>query len=451
MPRYQKVLLLTGGIVSALLSLIVLVLNLIPEHSPATRRKIERHVQSLKQKGIPVTAGDLARVYPDPERSQNAELLLTNCYRLLVKPKPMARILFMGADVPKGTNRIPAEVQADTREFLMANRAALEAFPAAWPSGTRFPNGWNGGFTNLNFVDLVAFRQLVLTLAASACFEAEERHTEQSVEAVMKEIRLLEAVPSTFLVTHMIKRAGQGAMAQSVERLLNVCDLTEEQLLGIQGKLSSGEERGMEKAFATERCQGIGFFETLIQAEDHAGVHLKADIALFHRLRRLVHLDPPVITLEDVVLYLESMDKLLSVFPLALEERVLFLRTNHIRADLEKGSHSLFLRLVLPNWEQVLSKDIKVLTQLRVLEAALAIERYRLKNQKMPEDLKELVPQFVAVAPKDPYTGNMLRFKKMEIGYMVWSVGPNGNDEAGRSDAPQVEKEIDDIVIRIQR
>jgi hypothetical protein len=59
------------------------------------------------------------------------------------------------------------------------------------------------------------------------------------------------------------------------------------------------------------------------------------------------------------------------------------------------------------------------------------MERYRLANGVLPDSLGDLVPRFVDVVPADPYDGRPLRYQKLTKGYVVYSVGEDGNDDGG--------------------
>jgi len=48
-----------------------------------------------------------------------------------------------------------------------------------------------------------------------------------------------------------------------------------------------------------------------------------------------------------------------------------------------------------------------------------------------------------ALLPVDPFTGQPLRFRKLETGYVVYSVGENGVDDGG--------EEEKDITFRVFR
>jgi hypothetical protein len=68
----------------------------------------------------------------------------------------------------------------------------------------------------------------------------------------------------------------------------------------------------------------------------------------------------------------------------------------------------------------------------RVAQTALALERWRLTNGgKLPESLFALLPQFMPAVPTDPFDGQPLRFRQTETGYVVYSVGPDANDDGG--------------------
>jgi hypothetical protein len=69
--------------------------------------------------------------------------------------------------------------------------------------------------------------------------------------------------------------------------------------------------------------------------------------------------------------------------------------------------------------------------KIRETQAALAVERYRLVNGKLPNQLSDLVPTFLPAVPSDPFDGKPLRYKTLTIGYVVYSVGDDRQDNGG--------------------
>lgn len=70
--------------------------------------------------------------------------------------------------------------------------------------------------------------------------------------------------------------------------------------------------------------------------------------------------------------------------------------------------------------------------KLRLLIADLAVRAYQLKYGKLPESLDAVVPEFVPAVPRDPFGSGPMRYRKLEKGYILYSVGPDGDDDSGR-------------------
>jgi hypothetical protein len=74
----------------------------------------------------------------------------------------------------------------------------------------------------------------------------------------------------------------------------------------------------------------------------------------------------------------------------------------------------------------------------RAAITALAVERYRIQHDgKLPQQLSDITPELLAEIPSDPFDGKPLRFKKLPVGFVVYSVGPkqvNGGDERPHRD-----------------
>lgn len=62
---------------------------------------------------------------------------------------------------------------------------------------------------------------------------------------------------------------------------------------------------------------------------------------------------------------------------------------------------------------------------------AIAIERFKLANGRLPEALDELVPEFIAQIPLDRVTGQPVKFVVKGDDPLIYSVGTNGIDNGG--------------------
>lgn len=105
-----------------------------------------------------------------------------------------------------------------------------------------------------------------------------------------------------------------------------------------------------------------------------------------------------------------------------LEKRNFVLHADHIMA-----------RLIVPAMKQISSNALLAQARARQAVAAIALERFYLKNTQYPARLDELVPEFLPAVPLDSFDGKPMRFRLSESGrYLLWSVGFDGKDDAGK-------------------
>jgi hypothetical protein len=69
--------------------------------------------------------------------------------------------------------------------------------------------------------------------------------------------------------------------------------------------------------------------------------------------------------------------------------------------------------------------------RLRCVATLLAVERFRLARGHWPVTLDELVPAQLARVPTDPFDGKPLRYRRLADGVVIYSIGPDGRDDAG--------------------
>jgi type II secretory pathway pseudopilin PulG len=111
-------------------------------------------------------------------------------------------------------------------------------------------------------------------------------------------------------------------------------------------------------------------------------------------------------------------------------------------------------KLLLPPFQSAVIKEANSLAQVRLAQTALAIERFRLAHGQLPDKLDELVPQFLAAVPDDPFDGQPLRYHHLVKGYVIYSVGSDGEDNGGRErpvNVKSTDKTHYDITFTVER
>jgi hypothetical protein len=97
--------------------------------------------------------------------------------------------------------------------------------------------------------------------------------------------------------------------------------------------------------------------------------------------------------------------------------------------------------------------ESRCLTLRNLTKMALALAAYRAEHSAYPAKLSDLAPSYLAAVPKDLFGDGDLHYVPQDGGYLLYSVGFNGQDDGGkgmedRSDGHEHER-WDDIAIRI--
>jgi hypothetical protein len=73
------------------------------------------------------------------------------------------------------------------------------------------------------------------------------------------------------------------------------------------------------------------------------------------------------------------------------------------------------------------------LAEMRLLRVELAIQAWRSTRNRLPDQLAELVPEYLSALPVDPFepSGGLIQYHRTGDAYLLYSVGYNGIDDSG--------------------
>ena len=109
----------------------------------------------------------------------------------------------------------------------------------------------------------------------------------------------------------------------------------------------------------------------------------------------------------------------------------------------------LFVKLFTSPPKKIWETSHSNLAILNCAITSLAMERYRITNGKWPRKLDELVPEYLAKLPTDPFNGESLLVGTIPGGLVIYSVGPDLQDNNGLVDDLNPLKEGTDIGFRL--
>lgn len=99
--------------------------------------------------------------------------------------------------------------------------------------------------------------------------------------------------------------------------------------------------------------------------------------------------------------------------------------------DSPTAFHGAWDRAVRVSASDIVISDCRTRAVLRTAAVALAVERFRRVKQRWPASLEEIPKDSLGAIPVDPFDGKPLRYKHLEDGVVVYSVGTDGRDDSG--------------------
>ncbi len=110
----------------------------------------------------------------------------------------------------------------------------------------------------------------------------------------------------------------------------------------------------------------------------------------------------------------------------------------HTEKELRRAYLLQYANLLLPGWPACQSSCTNSHTLLRCAIVGMACERFRMKHNRWPTDLKELVKKkFLKDVPNDPWSGKQLSYRRGKNGVSIYSVGEKGKYKGDSIDNPK--------------
>ena len=230
------------------------------------------------------------------------------------------------------------------------------------------------------------------------------------------------------LISQLVCVACRALAVSTLEHVINRTEFTDEQLVDLSQTLVNSEDpSAMTRAIAGERCAGVSIFKMpAAQIPRVADGSASPPLVVAYALYKFAGLADM-----DAIIYLDLMNDYIKALKLPPEQRQEAADAVDARFDKTSRIHVL-LHVMMPALSRVTTIDVRAAAQLRTAQAGLAIERYRLAAGKLPDTLAELIPAYLDAVPKDPFDGKELRYKQLDTGFVVYSIGEDGSDDGGK-------------------
>jgi len=407
--------------------------------------KLRERLDSIRAEGYPATCAELDAWYTIPESAENAADTLIESFSHLNnwEEEEKRKLLPIAgeAKLPLRTEPLTQETKALITQYLTDNQQILELLhKGAAIEHSRYPVDLSRGF-DLLLPDISKVRDGARLLALEAVIHAENGKLAQAADSIISVFGLARSLSKEpILVSQLVRIACQALAVSTIEHTINRTEFSDEQLAALSQTLVKAEDPcAMTRAFVGERCIGLSIFKMpaaqILSMVDGGSQSPAAGGIALYKFSGLADM--------DIIAYTDVMNDYLKAIHLPPHERLD--ATDAIDENINNISRvHIFTRLFLPALSRVTTLCVRNIALLHTARAGLAVQRYRLASGKIPDSLAELVPTYLDAVPKDPFDGKELRYKKLETGFVVYSIGEDGNDDGGKekprertsSDAP---------------
>lgn len=428
----------------------------------SNNRAVARLEAAAHQRGEPVTARELSAAYPrlpDDENIHRALVKVWNsddpnywtAYLENVRPLPLQQKTQFPPDLPvlgtgkliAYTNELSAEQTVMIRQFLFENKSRMEAVRAALRLKLYSANyNFDENYAML-MPELAALRREAQYFTLESYDAITAGDNPRAIAAIADTARLGHCLKSDpLLISQLVRLACYNMAISNLERLLKHRRISNEELSQLvvildemkpEGaiKLAMIGERtmawsvldGSPEAMAAISTSGAGADDESSSSRNVAsGFRMLRWVGLAGAEKRLMGE-----TYHQIIRCLDKPDHA------ATDEM------EDIFATMEQKARSFppkFLTMLLmPALQKADEKESKLEALRRCALTALAIERYRhTHNGALPSNLNALGTAVL----EDPFTAQPLRFKPIGQGYVIYSVGPDRQDNDARLDAPKL-------------
>ena len=336
-------------------------------------------------------------------------------------------------------------MKADISAYLAANAQALELLhkaAAMGKKGCRFHLDFSLGY-DMPVPHLMDLRHATRLLYLQALMKVEGGKPDEAETVIADSFAAARALlKEPLLISQLVRMAVISVSASTLERVLSRTALGDRQLTDLSKAIASQENpEPLMRGMVGERCCVEDLFNDSSRYDNEPVNKLGTALLLWRWSGFKV---------TDHLKYLQLMTEVVSAAGGSTREM------RDLPKDLEKEvqqapKYYLLTRLLVPDLSRVYEEQLRMLSHLRAARAAIAVERFRAANGRLPDSLDELVPKFLDAVPADPFDDKPIRYRKVAKGYVTYSVGPDLTDAGGRERDPKDPKAPYNIPFTVAR
>jgi len=400
--------------------------------------EVNGRLRALQRDGLPTSGAELNRWYVTVPDQKNAALVLTQAFALMQTfPDQRSNEVFRFKPPPHG------QPLSSTQKVLLSDYVALNAEALATAKvatqlpRSRFPVDFSPGFTT-PLPHLAKLKGLAQSAGCKAILAVQSQETEEATRSLILMLNMAQSLENEPVsISQLVRVAILKMSVRALEYSLASGSWADTELSLLASRFTAAEKTNlMALAFMGERAMAIPYFrdgwanlkrlgQTEGEAEEASPSPSFGDLGTFFS-RATGFFE------RDLKFYLRVMETNISLAGAPPPRRLTVTNVAENAISEAKRRHYLISIMLLSSLSRITVREAEGLAELRAARAALAVERFRTANDRLPKDLGELVPRFLPAVPLDPFDGAPLRYELLAKGYVVYSIGRDGHDDGGQ-------------------
>jgi hypothetical protein len=420
---------------------------------------VDAKLQAIRAAGLPTNGKELNAYYPAVPDNENAALVMIQAFELMRNYPDDRSNEVASFNIPPRGQSLSTEQKKLLSDYVEMNTDALaKASEAIKLSQSRYPIDFSAG-VETEFPHLMPLKNLVKAAEFKALLELESGHltnADIAIKNILGIANTLDNEPE--MMSWLVRNTSIGRATTMLERRLNADVLTDQELNEFSAGLASVEGTNLlKRAVIALRANRIPYFRmTWSQLRQINEANGDSTDGMPDSERQ-----PFLFWVSgwhdcDLRFFLKIMNTNVAVTGLPPPQNIIAYRNFDFEkiAKTIKRYHFNLSAMFLPELSSSVRVENKGFAQIRSATAALAVEHFRLAHGQLPENMNELVPQFLPTVPSDPFDGAPLRYHRLAKGYVIYSVGRDGHDDGGRekpADWKSSDKTTYDITFTVER
>jgi hypothetical protein len=418
---------------------------------------VDRQLAAIRAAGLPASGTELNTYYPAVPDSENAALVVTQAFELMTCYPDQRSNAISKFEFPARSQPLTPEQKELLAGHVELNEAAIQAArQGLLRSKSRYPIDMSPGFAT-PLPHLIDLRNLAQTISFEGLLAVENNRPKEAIQSIGTILKLSKTLENEPMLISQLIRYRMDKMAKlTLERCLNAGQLNEEELVSLNQTLQGWEQTNrLALAMIGEQATAIPLFQMNFAQFDSFAQAEDTDI-------RTIHDGPGAVPLTALMRISGFLQRDLRFYLTVMETNISFSRTpppnnlaitnvwNNALTEIERR-HLIMSAMLLPALDKAYFKDAESIANIRLSKTAVAVEQFRFSQHRLPMTLDEIHGTETGT---DPFNGQPPRYKRLGKGYVIYSVGSDGQDNGGRerpANAKSSDKTAYDITFTVER